>query len=250
LAQEWRPNARCKLCERLFLERVAVRVQRTQCAGGLSYLPSLSGTLSYEIDTPGRHLRFTPSLSFESGYPYGNGKDIWIFNPTTNKPEQVPNDNYYNPGYNYYFLSNPNLPFNAATNPYIANLGTPEGNDPNTLHAPPETFVNLHVEGDLSPRATVIVDVVNLFGNFAATSYQGNAYLIGPPGYAGGSPTSNYAKWYGLAGGYSGPYTLGNGIPTNDGQTQAVPWSYGRGAYIPQNFPAGRTVQLRIRYRM
>jgi hypothetical protein len=212
------------------------------------YLPSLSGTLSYEIDTPGRRVRITPSLSYESGYPYGNGKKIWIFNPTTNKPEQVPNDNYYNPGYNYYFLANPNLAYNATTNPYIGNLGTPEGNDPNTLHSPPETFVNLHVEGDITPRLTAILDVVNLLANFSPTSYQGNPYLIGPPGYKGGNPY--YESAYQAAGGYTHLYTLGNGVPTNNGYTQIVPWSYGLAGYIPQNYAAGLSFQFRLRYRM
>jgi Carboxypeptidase regulatory-like domain len=214
----------------------------------VSYIPNLSVNLSWELHTPNRKLRVTPSLSFESGYPYGNGKDVWIFNPTTNKPEEVPNDNYYDPGYNYYFLANPSEPYNAVTNPYIGNLGTPEGDTPNTLHSPPETFVNLHVEDDFSPHWTAILDVVNLFGNFAPTSYQGNPYLIGPPGYAGGNPL--YGAAYEAAGGYTEPYTLGNGVPTNNGQTQSVPWTYGRAGYVPQNYPLGRSVELRLRYRM
>src|SRR5271156_2076540 len=214
----------------------------------VSYLPNFSANVAWEFDTPDKRLRITPSLSFESGYPYGNGKEIWIFNPVTNKPEEVPNDNYYNPGYNYYFLANPAEPYNATTNPYIGNLGTPEGSNPNTLHAPPETFVNLHVEGDLTPRLTAILDVVNLFGNFSPTSYQGNPYLIGPPGYTGGNAT--YAAAYEASGGYSLPYTLGNGVPTNNGQTPSLPWSYGRAGYVPQNYPLGRALQLRLRYRL
>ncbi|HLI95251.1 MAG TPA: TonB-dependent receptor [Candidatus Baltobacteraceae bacterium] len=214
----------------------------------VSYLPNLSVNLSWQFHTRDRRLRITPSLSFESGYPYGNGRDVWIFNPVTNKPQEVPNDNYVDPGYNYYFLRDPSQPYNAATNPYIGSLGTPEGSTPNTLHAPPETFANLHIEQDVTPKWTVILDVVNVLGNFAPTSYQGNPYLIGPPGYAGGNPL--YAAAYEAAGGYSVPYTLGNGVPTNDGQTQAVPWTYGRAGYVPQNYPMGRTVQLRFRYRL
>ena len=87
----------------------------------------------------------------------------WIFSPVTGKPIGVPNDNYVNPGANYYFLENPSLPFNAATNPYIGNLGTNEGNDPNTLRSMPQLLVNLHLEHDVTPRMTLIVDVVNLF---------------------------------------------------------------------------------------
>jgi hypothetical protein len=211
----------------------------------VSYLPNFAANLSYEWQTRNRKLRISPSLSYESGYPYGNGKMVWIFNPATGKPQEVPNDNYVDPGYNYYFLENPAQPYNAQTNPYIGSLGTPEGDLPNTLHAPGETFVNLHVEADVAPRCTLIFDVVNLLANNAPTAYQGNPYLIGPPGYAGGNPL--YAAAYQAAGGYSLPYILGNGVPTNDGQTQAVPWTYGRGGYVPQNYPMGRTVQLRLR---
>jgi hypothetical protein len=108
--------------------------------------------------------------------------------------------------------------------------------------------VNLHLEADIGPHWTAIVDVVNLLGNDAPTSYQGNPYLIGPPGYSGGNPL--YAAAYEVAGGYSVPYTLGNGVPTNDGATQAVPWTYGRAGYVPQNWPMGRTLQFRLRVRL
>ncbi|HXM07755.1 MAG TPA: TonB-dependent receptor, partial [Candidatus Acidoferrum sp.] len=102
----------------------------------VSYLPNFSANFSYEWQTRDHKVRVSPSLSFESGYPYGNGKMAWIFNPTTGKPQEVPNDNYIDPGYNYYFLENPANPYNAATNPYIGNLGTPEADFPNSLHSP------------------------------------------------------------------------------------------------------------------
>jgi hypothetical protein len=184
---------------------------------------------------------------------------VWIFDPTTGKPIQVPNDNYVNPGANYYFLQNPSEPFNATSNPYIGNLGTNEGNGPNTLRSTPQTFVNLHIEGDITPRLTVILDIANLFNTTSATAYQNNPYLIGPPGYKGGNPT--YAACYGqilmgtvpcVPGMPAGttPYVLGNGVPTNDGVSQSVPWQYGSGGYVPQSFPMGRVFQLRLRYRM
>ena len=104
------------------------------------------------------------------------------------------------------------------------------------------------MEGDLSPRATVILDVANLFGEFAPTAYQGNPYLVGPPGYAGGNTA--YAAAIEAAEGYASPYTLGNGVPTNTGTSAVVPWTYGRGGYVPQSYPLGRTVELRLRYRI
>jgi hypothetical protein len=192
----------------------------------LGYVPDLTATLSYEFAFLHRRLRITPSISYESGYPYGNGTMVYQFDPVTGKPVAVPNDNFVNPGYNYYFLANPSLPFNAATNQYIASLGTPEGPDPNTLRAPGQTLVSLHVEGDIARRLTAVFDVVNLFATSTPTGLQGNPYLIGPPG------------------------TPGNGVPTNDGITQAVPWQYGTAGYVPQGYPLARTFQLGLRYRL
>ncbi len=211
----------------------------------VSYLPDLSTTLSYRFDVSKR-LRVEPSLSYESGYPYGNGKMAWVFGPN-GRPTQVPNDNNLNPGYNYYFLQNPSMPYNPATNPIVASVGTPEGNDPNTLRTAPQTLVGLHVEGDLSRRVTLILDVSNLFGTATPTQFQGNPYLIGPPGYKGGNAAT--AAWYGqqLNG---NPYTLGNGIPTNDGAAQSLPWTYGTAAYVPMSYPGARTVSLRLRITM
>jgi hypothetical protein len=214
----------------------------------VGYIPDFTTSLSYEIDSAGKHVRITPSLSFESGYPYGVGRTAWIFDATTHRPVQVPNDNFVDPGANYYFLRDPSQAFNASTNSYIGNLGTPEGNDPNTLRSPPQTLFNLQVEGDLAPRLTATVEIVNLLGNFAPTALQTNPYLIGPPGYVGGNPL--YAAYYQSVINSSHAYMLGNGEPTNDGVTQAVPWTYGRSGYVPQSYPMGRTVQLRMRYRV
>jgi hypothetical protein len=225
----------------------------------VSYEPDFTAQLSYEFTAFHHGLRIRPSVSYQTGYPYGNGKDVWIFNPVTNKPELVPNDNYWNPGYNYYFLANPSLPYSATTNPYIGNLGTNEGSTPNTLRSPTQFLANLHAEADLSKRATIVVDVANIFGQFAPTAYQGNPYLIGPPGYAGGNLT--YEQCYGQIFAGTVPcvlpapagntiYTLGNGVPTNDGVHAVVPWSYGRAGYVPQSYPLGRSIELRLRYRM
>jgi hypothetical protein len=212
------------------------------------YVPDFTATLAYEFDLSHRRLRVTPLLSYESGYPYGNGTMVWIINPKTGAPELVPNDNYVNPGYNYYFLKNPALPYNAATNPYIGTLGTNEGADPNTLRTTPQTLASLHLEQDLSPRVTAILDIVNLFATDTPTELQGNPYLIGPPGYRGGD--INYEKAYGAQYCKGCLYTLGNGVPTNDGTVQIVPWQYGTGGYVPQSYPMARTAQIRLRYRI
>jgi hypothetical protein len=225
----------------------------------VGYEPDLTAAVSYEFVTARKRLRITPSLSYSTGYPYGNGTMVWIFDPATGKPIHVPNDNYVNPGSNYYFLQNPAQPYNATTNPYIGNLGTNEGTTPNTLRSTPQTLVNLHVEGDITPRLTLVFDVANLLGTSTPTAYQGNPYLIGPPGYKGGNPA--YAACYGqiLAGTApcapglppgTTPYILGNGIPTNTGVGQSVPWTYGTSGYVPQSYPMGRTFQLSLKYRL
>ncbi len=212
------------------------------------YVPDFTARLGYEFDLAHRRLRITPLLSYESGYPYGNGTMVWSLDPKTGGPVLVPNDNYVNPGYNYYFLKNPALPHNAATNPYTATLGTNEGADPNTLRTPPQTIASLHVEQDLSARVTAMLDVVNLFATDAPTQLQGNPYLIGPPGYVGGD--AYYEKAYGAQYCKGCLYTLGNGVPTNDGRTQVVPWAYGTSGYVPQSYPMARTAQIRLRYRL
>jgi hypothetical protein len=83
----------------------------------VSYLPDFTTTLSYQFDDRKHRLRLTPSLSYETGYPYGNGKEAWIFSPVTGKPIQVPNDNYVNPGANYYCLANPSEPVQCRDQP-------------------------------------------------------------------------------------------------------------------------------------
>jgi len=187
----------------------------------IGYLPDRTATLSYRFDLSKR-VRVTPSLSYESGYPYGNGRMVWTF-ASDGKPVLVPNDNNINPGYNYYFLQNPALPYDRTTNPIVASLGTPEGNDPNTLRTAPQTLVGLHLEGDLSPRATLVLDVTNLFGTAKPTQLQGNPYLYGPSG----DPR--------------------NGIPIPAGDGQTLPWTYGTAGYVPQAYPGARSLSLRLR---
>jgi hypothetical protein len=104
------------------------------------------------------------------------------------------------------------------------------------------------VEGDLSPRLTAMLDVVNLFATATPTQLQGNPYLIGPAGYSGGNVL--YEKAYGAQYCKKCLYTLGNGVPTNDGQSPAVPWQYGLGEYVPEAYPMARTALIRLRFRL
>ncbi|MGZ3518968.1 MAG: TonB-dependent receptor [Vulcanimicrobiaceae bacterium] len=208
------------------------------------YIPDFTALLSYRLRS-GR-VTVTPTLSYQSGYPYGNGRMVWTYGPN-GQPELVPNDNNVNPGYNYYFLRDPSQRFNAQSNPYVATLGTNEGDDPNTLRSTPQLLVSLHAEAPIARHATLMLEVANLLGTSNATQLQGNPYLIGPPGYRGGNPA--YARWYGQTFGVPS-YTLGNGVPTNDGTSPAVPWTYGTGAYVPSSYPEARTAVLRLRFEL
>ncbi len=212
----------------------------------IGYVPDFEASLGYDFHLSPR-LRITPSISYESGYPYGAGTKVWIFD-ASGKPLRVNNDNNVNPGYNYYFLRDPSLPYDASSNPYIGSLGTAEGADPNTLRSPPKTLVSIDARFDVSPHFGLILDVANLFGNAAPTEWQSNPYLIGPPGYTGGNAA--YAAWYQKQIAGSSPYMLGNGVPTNNGVQQVLPWNYGTAGYVPSSYPLARTLTLRAAWQL
>jgi hypothetical protein len=219
-----------------------------------NYAPDLNATLSYRFHV-GR-TTITPQLSYESGYPYGVGTKTVVAGPN-GQPMTVNNDNFYNPGASYYFLRDPALPFNAVTNPYIANLGTPEGSSPGTLRSNPRTFVGLHIEHQFTSRLTLHVDVTNLLNFQGPIENLNNPYAIGPPGYTGGNPL--YAAYYSklfsqLIGQYRGlPYILGNGIPTVDGyhpEFSDPGENYGTGPYVGASFPYRRQVVIGLSYAL
>lgn len=217
----------------------------------LGYVPDFSAVASFDF-RPSAGVTISPSLSYETGYPYGNGRSVFAFDSKTGAPVRLANDNYINPGFNYYFLTDPAKPFDAATNPYVGTLGTPEGNDPNTLRSAPQLLASLRMRAALGGATSLVVDVVNLFGNARPTQVQGNPYLIGPPGYKGGSYA---AALCGQLGGapdcaLTKPYALGNGVPTRDGRTQALPWTYGTAGYIASSYPNARAIYVRLQQRL
>ncbi|MDQ6824482.1 MAG: hypothetical protein M3007_03340, partial [Candidatus Eremiobacteraeota bacterium] len=127
-------------------------------------------------------------------------------------------------------------------------LQTSEGNDPFTLRSAPALLLSLHVSATLTAHLSVAFDVTNLLDHITPIQHSTNPWLIGPPGY-GGSPNcaTPYAQWYGGPSGInSGCYTLGNGVPTMNGQTKAMPWTYGTDGYIPISYPAPRTVYFQL----
>ena len=217
----------------------------------LGYVPDLSLVASFAYH-PRRGLTISPSLSYETGYPYGNGRTVYIFDPATHRPVPANNDNFINPGFNYYFLADPTRAFDPRSNPYVATLGTPEGNDPNTLRSTPELLASLRIRAELGASTSLVLDVVNLFANAAPTQMQGNPYLVGPPGYAGGSYAAGLcAQLGGLPNcATDHPYVLGNGVPTRDGRTPALPYTYGTAGYIASSYANARAVYLRLEQRL
>ena len=60
----------------------------------------------------------------------------------------------------------------------------------------------------------------------------------------------NYERAYGAQYCATCLYTLGNGVPTDDGQSPAVPWQYGLAGYVPEAYPMARSAMIRLRYRL
>lgn len=217
------------------------------------FFPNLTSQLSYAWRRG--NTTVTPSVSFESGYPYGNGTKVWVLDANGNAVH-VNNDNHVNAGYAYYFLQNPALPYNATTNPYIANLGTPEGDTPYTLHTPPRTFVSLQIDQHVNSRWKASLTVNNLLNFTKPVQYISNPYMPGPPGYTGGN--AQIATWMGQQWGtglaqYRGlPYILGNGIPTLDGYHPEFgpQFNYGTGPYVSAALPYGRTALFTLTYSL
>ena len=217
----------------------------------LGYVPDFSAIASYEMNV-GKRITIAPTLSYETGYPYGNGRSVFAFDPITHKPVKLANDNFINPGFNYYFLTDPSRPFDAATNPYIATLGTREGDDPNTLRSQPQLLASLRIKASLGRGTTLVIDVENLLANARPTQIQGNPYLIGPPGYAGGAYGASLCGTLGSGAtcATTQPYTLGNGVPTRDGQHPALPYTYGTAGYLPSSYPNARAIYVRLAQRL
>ncbi len=229
----------------------------------LSYAPKLQAVASYNVRLG--KIELGPSVSYESGYPYGNGTKVFAYCTAVSfqcpradaRPTQVLNDNNVDPGFNYYFLRDPAHPYcplpsgcagGTPFNPFIGNLGTPEGDDPYSLTSAPALLLSLHAAVHLSDRAQLQLEATNLLDYVKPNELFGNPWLIGPPGYAGSPDCGTaYAKYYGGDNGVgSGCYTLGNGVPTSDGRTRSLPWTYGRDAYVPASYPAPRTIYLRL----
>ena len=132
MAEHARRLAERQLHSRVLVDGKSICLERAQSGCGRGRypvpegsVPDLTTTLSYEAHL-GRKVRITPSLSYQTGYPYGNGTELYIIGPNK-KPELVPNDNFTNPGYNYYFLRESGPTVQLADQPVRRNAWNPRG---------------------------------------------------------------------------------------------------------------------------
>jgi Carboxypeptidase regulatory-like domain/TonB dependent receptor len=169
----------------------------------ISYIAPITGTLNLTYDSPnGWHTSVT--VPYESGYPYGVGKKVYVFenncDPTKPAiPVQVLNtdlaENNCAGGstQDAYYFTDPTNP-GTVFNPNITgSRGTPDGNDPGTIRGNAIALVNLSISHEIGHEPNNFLAgfrVENLLGNFSGAAPTNNPYYINQ----------------GFGGYYSGPF--------------------------------------------
>jgi len=150
----------------------------------VTYVAPITATFNVNYNTrPGMHISVT--IPYESGYRYGVGKKVFIFEPEgpggANIPVQVLNTDIANsnPADAYYFTdpANPGTPDHPNI---VGSVGTPEGDDPGTIRGPQVATLNLSLSQDFgAPRnMTIGFRVLNLFGNYTPARIVNNPYYV------------------------------------------------------------------------
>lgn len=189
----------------------------------VSYAAPITASLGIDYNTPsGFHAIL--DLPFESGYWYGVGKMTYIYENfypdgkqaplggpgTIIKAVEVPNTNLINGDYAYYYVD-PSDPGTFEHPNIVGSLGTPEGDNPGSLQAPAEGYINLTLAQDIGPNHQLQIGVRlgNLLGNFSEALpirnpwYNNNGFGIAGPN-SGVNPNAPYEPFqYNLG---SGPY--------------------------------------------
>ncbi|HEY5095593.1 MAG TPA: TonB-dependent receptor [Candidatus Eremiobacteraceae bacterium] len=147
----------------------------------VSYVAPITATANLVYDSPhGFHISAT--VPYESGYRYGVGKKVYIF--TTNAkgqsvPQLVLNTDLANGYTNAYYYTDPNDPGTEQQPNIIGSRGTPEGDDPGTLHGVANTYLNLSISQDIGPKDRgyqIGLRVENLLGNYNPSSPSNNIW--------------------------------------------------------------------------
>ena len=169
----------------------------------VSYVAPLIANLVIAYDSR-QGLHASLDVPYESGYPYGVGKKTFVFlpcgsvpgctgDPTGNVPVQVLNtDLAANTPSEAYYFTDPTNPGTILAPNITASRGTPEGDDPGSLHAPSALIVNASISHDVGNgpnKFRVGVRVQNLAGNYTSAFPRNNQYWV-PNGLGGFGPGS------------------------------------------------------------
>ena len=157
----------------------------------VSYLAPITGTLNVDYNTPsGFHVSM--NMPYESGYRYGVGKRVYVFANACNPllpaiPVSVLNTDLARstcaPGstQDAYYYTDPANPGTVFAPNITGSRGTPDGDDPGSLHGNPIATVNLSIAKDLGGRGrywTVGMRVENLLGNYSPTAPSNNPWYV------------------------------------------------------------------------
>jgi hypothetical protein len=169
----------------------------------VSYVAPITGTLNLAYNTPsGFHVSM--NMPYESGYRYGVGKKKFVFLPIgpggANVPVQVLNTDLVSTASQAYYFTDPTNPGTTTAPNITGSRGTPDGDDPGTLHGMPVAILNMAVAKDLGHGQnywTVGIRAQNLLGNYTPATPSNNIFYANN-GLGGYDPTSGLNSGIGL----------------------------------------------------
>lgn len=206
----------------------------------VSYVAPVTGTLNLSYDQPNGGWHIAMDMPYESGYPYGVGKKVYVFANACDPslpavPVEVLNtdlaENTCGPGTSSdaYYFTDPTNPGTVFAPNITGSRGTAEGDDPGTARGNPIATINLEIAHDIGHAPN------NLIAGFRVDNLLGNDSLDQPGNFAANNP-------YYINNGIGG-YGAGSGINPNacaPGQTLGCePFMYNYTALPYENEPAG-----------
>jgi hypothetical protein len=131
-------------------------------------------------------------MPYESGYRYGVGKRVYVFANACDSslpaiPVSVLNTDLARsmcaPGstQDAYYFTDPANPGTVFSPNITGSRGTPDGDDPGSLHGNPIATVNLSIAKDIGGHGkywTVGVRVENLLGNYSPDAPSNNPWYV------------------------------------------------------------------------
>lgn len=144
----------------------------------VSYIAPVTGTFNLSYDAPkGWHVEM--NIPYESGYRYGVGKKVYVFANNCDSsmpavPVQVLNTDLARstcaPGsvQDSYYYTDPTNPGTVFAPNITGSRGTPDGDDPGTLHGNPIAIVSFTLAHDIGAGSNMLVGfrVENVLGNY------------------------------------------------------------------------------------